>query len=98
MPGVFGAVDGPAEWRCLEVGVGEFEGGVVLEEELDVLGVAVPGGPVEGGGVVLAAGVDGESSLEKEAEGEVVSFAGGVGQGGGVGGGKLGGEVWMGGE
>ena len=78
-PAVFAAVHRPVERRGLEIVVGKFEGSAVFEEEFDGGRIAVPGGPVEGRGVVLTARVDGEAGFEKEAEGNMVSFAGGIG-------------------
>ena len=75
---------GPAEGGGFEIGVGCFEGRIALEKQLDSGGVAVPGGPMKGGGVVLAARVDGKAGFEKETKGKMIAFASGVGKRGGI--------------
>ena len=52
----------------------------MFDEEFDGFCVAMPGSPMEGGGVVLAAGVDWQSGFEEEAEGGKIAFTSGVGQ------------------
>ena len=78
MPAVFGTVNGPAEGSAIEVVAVVFEAGFVGKEQLNGVDVAVPGGPVKRGGVVLAACGDRKAGFEEEAQGDVVVVAGGV--------------------
>ena len=78
MPAVFGTVNGPAEGSAIEVVAVIFELGFVGKEQLNGVDVAVPRGPMEWCGVVLAPGGDRKAGFEEEAEGYVVVVAGGV--------------------
>src|SRR5947199_6156020 len=59
IPAVFGAVNGPAERRGMEVSVSRFQRRIVLQDELGHLCVAMKSGPVEGRSSMLATNIDG---------------------------------------